>query len=95
MPTIRDVANMAGVSTSTVSLAFSDPKRVGAKTLELASAHRLEDAVCIEGLDAALITSAIVVVVEALAGPRLEHRRDGCVHECVPLVLRVVLRGGA
>lgn len=34
MPTIRDVANMAGVSTSTVSLAFSDPKRVGAKTLE-------------------------------------------------------------
>ena len=34
MPTIRDVAKSAGVSTSTVSLAFSDPKRVGAKTLE-------------------------------------------------------------
>ena len=34
MATIRDVAKSAGVSTSTVSLAFSDPKRVGAKTLE-------------------------------------------------------------
>jgi len=34
MPTIRDVARIAGVSTSTVSLAFSDPKRVGSKTLE-------------------------------------------------------------
>jgi len=33
MTTIRDVAQSAGVSTSTVSLAFNDPKRVSAKTL--------------------------------------------------------------
>lgn len=31
MATIRDLAKSAGVSTSTVSLAFSDPKRVGPK----------------------------------------------------------------
>ena len=34
MATIRDVARMAGVSVSTVSLAFSNPGRVSARTLE-------------------------------------------------------------
>jgi len=34
MPTIRDVAKLAEVSVSTVSLAFSSPSRVSARTLE-------------------------------------------------------------
>ena len=34
MPTIRDVAKMAGVSVSTVSLAFSSPHRLRPETLE-------------------------------------------------------------
>lgn len=34
MPTIRDVARIAEVSVSTVSLAFSSPSRVSARTLE-------------------------------------------------------------
>lgn len=34
MPTIRDVARMAGVSVSTVSLAFSSPHRLRRETLE-------------------------------------------------------------
>jgi LacI family transcriptional regulator, galactose operon repressor len=34
MPTIRDVAKMAGVSVSTVSLAFSSPHRLRRETLE-------------------------------------------------------------
>src|SRR5512146_3180196 len=34
MPTIRDVAKMAGVSVSTVSLAFSSPHRLRPETLK-------------------------------------------------------------
>lgn len=99
MTTIRDIAKIAGVSISTVSLALNDSKRVSAKTL-----HKIEQAIRETGYKVDQVASSlksgssklIGVVTGDVANPffgRLLNQIQSCAIEKGHLVIVSASRG--